>query len=162
MNFRRAVNTIESVPANVTQPSPDSAASRIARGPKAETCTGTSSVTFNIPFSGLRKRTRRIVPSVWNSAVPPVSIVRTTPMYSSMSASFCAGRPIVLRPVKPVPTPKTTRPGASAFSEAKPFAATGAIRFVGMSTPVASLMRDVCSAASAIATNTSVYSSCES
>jgi hypothetical protein len=40
--------------------------------------------------------------------------------------------------VNPVPTPQSMRPGASAFSVASAFAATGAIRFEGMSTPVAS------------------------
>ena len=37
----------------------------------------------------------------------------------------------MFRPVNPVPTPKMMRPGARAFSDANPFAATGAMRFVG-------------------------------
>src|SRR6266480_1514959 len=53
-----------------------------------------------------------------------------------MSASLTAPSPIARRPVKPVPTPKSIRPGASLLSEAKALAATGAIRFDGMSTPV--------------------------
>ena len=44
---------------------------------------------------------------------------------------------MVRRPVKPVPTPKSTRPGARAFRVAKAFAVTGAIRFEGIRTPVA-------------------------
>ena len=51
------------------------------------------------------------------------------------------------------------RPGASAFSDASAQAATGAIRFDGISTPVQSLMREVCIAAAAMATNTSAFRS---
>ncbi len=79
-------------------------------------------------------------------------------MYSSMSASFTAPRPMVRRPVKPVLTPNTMRPGASLFSEAKAVAATGAIRLDGISTPVPSLMRVVFIAAAAMATNGSALS----
>ena len=61
-------------------------------------------------------------------------------MYSSMSASFTAPRPMVRRPVKPVLMPNTMRPGASLFSEAKALAATGAMRLDGISTPVPSLI----------------------
>src|SRR5262245_41077099 len=39
-------------------------------------------------------------------------------MYASRSAKRKAPRPIARRPVKPVPTPKSMRPGASLLSEA--------------------------------------------
>jgi len=51
------------------------------------------------------------------------------------------------------------RPGASAFSAASPLAATGAIRFDGVSTPVARMIRSVLTAAAPIATNISALSS---
>jgi hypothetical protein len=41
--------------------------------------------------------------------------------------------PMVFRPVKPVPTPKSIRPGASLFSDASALAVTGAMRFEGIS-----------------------------
>ena len=72
------------------------------------------------------------------------------------------GKPIVLRAVNPVPTPKSTRPGASLSSVAKPLAAAGAMRLVGTRTPVPSRIRLVRTAASAIDTNTSATSICVS
>jgi hypothetical protein len=65
---------------------------------------------------------------------------------------------MVRRAVKPVPIPQTTRPGASRLSEASAFAATGAIRFEGIITPVPRRMRDVRTAAAAIATKGSAQS----
>ena len=50
------------------------------------------------------------------------------------------------------------RPGASAFSDASALAATGAMRFEGIRTPVASRIFDVCTAAAPIATNMSALS----
>ena len=82
----------------------------------------------------------------------------TTRMYSSMSDCFMAPRPMVRRPVKPVPTPKSIRPGASRFSEAKALAVTGAMRLVGISTPVPRRMREVCTAAAPMATKQSAQS----
>ena len=64
--------------------------------------------------------------------------------------------------MKPVPTPKSIRPGASAFNDANAAAATGAMRFDGTSTPVPRRMRDVCIAAAAIATKQSAQSICVS
>jgi len=61
-------------------------------------------------------------------------------------------------PVKPVPTPKSIRPGASLFNDAKAFAATGASRFDGINTPVPRRILVVLIAAAAIATNGSVLS----
>ncbi len=58
-------------------------------------------------------------------------------MYSAIADSFTGPSPIVLRAVLPVEMPKSTRPGASAFTEASAFAATGAMRLLGISTPVA-------------------------
>jgi len=66
---------------------------------------------------------------------------------------------MVRRPVKPVPTPKSIRPGASLFRVARPLAATGEMRFEGMRTPVPSRILLVDRAASAIQTNTSGFSS---
>src|SRR5712671_6649679 len=43
-------------------------------------------------------------------------------MYSSMSASLTAPRPIARRAEKPVPMPKSMRPGASPFNVANAFA----------------------------------------
>ncbi len=75
-----------------------------------------------------------------------------------MSASLTAPSPIARLPVKPVPMPKSIRPGASLLSEAKALALTAASRFDGMSTPVPSRMRVVFIAAAAIATNGSALS----
>jgi hypothetical protein len=61
--------------------------------------------------------------------------------------------------VKPVDAPKTIRPGARALSEARPLAATGAMRFDGISTPAQSLILEVFMAAAPMATNTSAFSS---
>ena len=69
---------------------------------------------------------------------------------------------MVLRAVNPVPTPKSTRPGASFPSVARPLAAAGAMRLVGTSTPVPSRMRLVLVAARAIETKTSAQSICVS
>jgi hypothetical protein len=80
-------------------------------------------------------------------------------MYCSSRLSVIAGRPMVRRPVKPVPTAKSMRPGASALSEASALAVTGAIRFEGISTPVPSRMREVCIAAAPMATNSSALRS---
>ena len=82
----------------------------------------------------------------------------TTRMYSAISDSLIAPSPIVRRPVKPVPTPKSMRPGANRFNEANPLAVTGAIRLDGISTPVPSRIRDVCTAAAPIATKQSAQS----
>ncbi len=75
-----------------------------------------------------------------------------------MSASLTAPSPIARRPVKPVPMPKSIRPGASPLSEAKALAATGAIRFDGIRTPVPRRILVVFIAAAAIATNGSALS----
>ena len=87
-------------------------------GPCAATCSGIGSVTLMTPSSGLRKRIFRRFPSKVHSSVSPASRPRTTRTYSSMSASFTGPRPIVRRAVKPVPMPKSMRPGASAFRRA--------------------------------------------
>src|SRR3954469_5833469 len=83
-------------------------------------------------------------------------------MYSSISASFIAPRPIARRAENPVPTPKSIRPGASPFSVAKALAVTAAMRFDGTSTPVPSRMREVFSAAAAIETKQSAVIICVS
>jgi hypothetical protein len=61
--------------------------------------------------------------------------------------------------VNPVEIPKSMRPGASAFSDARALAATGAMRLEGISTPVARRIREVCTAAAPMATNTSALRS---
>ena len=73
-----------------------------------------------------------------------------------------APKPIARRAVKPVPTPKSMRPGASLFSVASALAVTGAMRFDGTSTPVPSRMRLVLTAAAPIATKQSALSICVS
>ena len=69
---------------------------------------------------------------------------------------------MVRRAVNPVEMPKSMRPGASALSDASALAATGAMRFEGISTPVPRRIRDVCTAAAPIATNMSALSICVS
>ena len=86
----------------------------------------------------------------------------TTRTYSSKSANLTAPSPIARRPVNPVPTPKSIRPGANLFSDAKALAVTGAMRFDGISTPVPSRIFVVFIAAAAIATNGSALSICVS
>jgi hypothetical protein len=73
-----------------------------------------------------------------------------------------APRPIARRAVKPVPIPKSIRPGASLLSEAKALAAAGAMRFDGTRTPVPRRIHVVFIAAAAIATNGSALSICVS
>ena len=114
------------------------------------------------PTSGFRNRIFRRLSSKVHSSVWPASSPRTTRMYSSIAASFTGRSPIVRRAVKPVETPKSIRPGARALRLASPLAATGAMRFDGMSTPVPRRIVAVCMAAAAIATNTSALSSCVS
>jgi hypothetical protein len=55
-----------------------------------------------------------------------------------MSLTLIAPKPIARRAVKPVPTPKSMRPGASWFRLASALAVTGAMRLDGTSTPVPS------------------------
>ncbi len=86
----------------------------------------------------------------------------TTRIYSSMSSIAIAPRPMARRAVKPVPTPKSIRPGASLLSEAKALAATAAMRFDGTSTPVPRRMRLVFTAAAPMATKQSALSICVS
>ena len=69
---------------------------------------------------------------------------------------------MVRRPVKPVPTPMSMRPGASALRLARAFAATGASLLVGMSTPVPSRIRSVFIAAAVMETKRSALMSWES
>jgi hypothetical protein len=66
-----------------------------------------------------------------------------------------APSPIARRAEKPVPTPKSMRPGAIAFRVAKALAVTAAMRFEGTRTPVPRRMREVFSAAAPIATKQS-------
>jgi hypothetical protein len=74
---------------------------------------------------------------------------------SSISASFIAPRPIARRAEKPVPTPKSIRPGARPLSVAKALAVTAARRFDGTRTPVPSRIFEVFTAAAPIATKQS-------
>ena len=83
-------------------------------------------------------------------------------IYSSISASRTAPSPIARLPVKPVPIPKSIRPGANLFNDANALAATAASRFDGIKTPVPSRIVVVFSAAAAIATNGSALSICVS
>ncbi len=79
-----------------------------------------------------------------------------------MSASFIAPSPIARRAEKPVPTPKSIRPGANWLSVANALAVTAAMRFDGTSTPVPRRMREVFTAAAPIATKQSAVSICVS
>ena len=117
---------------------------------------------MNTSSSGLRKRIFRRLPSNVHSTISRASRRWTIWMYAFMSSSFTGPSPIARRAVKPVETPKSIRPGASAFSEASALAATGAIRLDGMSTPVANRMREVCTAQAPMATNMSALSICVS
>ena len=75
-----------------------------------------------------------------------------------MSLSLMAPKPMARRAVKPVPTPKSMRPGASWLSVASALAVTGAMRLDGTSTPVPSRMRLVWTAAAPMATKQSALS----
>src|SRR5262249_2030835 len=66
------------------------------------------------------------------------------------------------RAVKPVPMPKSIRPGAIPFNVAKALAVTAAMRFDGTRTPVPRRIREVLSAAAAIATKQSPVIICVS
>ena len=79
-----------------------------------------------------------------------------------MSASFIAPSPIARRAEKPVPTPKSMRPGARPFNVANALAVTAAMRFDGTSTPVPRRIFEVFSAAAAIATKGSAVIICVS
>ncbi len=87
-----------------------------------------------------------------DSTSSPRSSLRTISTYARSRSTGIGGRPIVLRPVKPVPTPRIARPGASRLIVAIECAVTGSIRFDGIATPVPSLIRFVFSAASAMQT----------
>ena len=79
-----------------------------------------------------------------------------------MSLIFIAPKPMARRAVKPVPTPKSMRPGASWFSVAMALAVTGAMRLDGTSTPVPSRILRVWTAAAPMATKQSAFSICVS
>src|SRR6266567_3433538 len=83
-------------------------------------------------------------------------------MYSSISASLMALSPMARRAEKPVPMPKSMRPGASPLSVANALAVTAAMRLEGTRTPVPSRMREVLRAAAAIATKQSPVIICVS
>ena len=72
-----------------------------------------------------------------------------------MSASFIDPKPMARRAEKPVPTPKSRRPGAIAFKVAKALAVTAAMRLDGTSTPVPRRIFDVFIAAAPMATKQS-------
>ena len=79
-----------------------------------------------------------------------------------MSLILMAPKPMARRAVKPVPTPKSMRPGARLLSVASALAATGAMRLDGTSTPVPRRMRCVLTAAAPMATKQSALSICVS
>src|SRR6516164_6757663 len=149
-------------PAVAIQPAPSFVVNARDRGPEAATQSGIVSRVLIRPSSGLSNRISRLFRSSSTSTVSPRNNDMTMRMYSSMSASLIAPSPIARLPVKPVPTPKSIRPGANLFSEAKALAVTGAIRCEGISTPVPSRIFVVFTAAAAIATNGSALSICVS
>src|SRR5579875_170362 len=114
------------------------------------------------PISGLRNLILCGLPSACHSTVSPASRPMTTRMYSAMSASLMRFKPMVRRPVKPVETPNSMRPGASWLSEPRALAVTAGMRFDGISTPVVSLIDLVTIAAAPIATKRSALRSCVS
>ena len=75
-----------------------------------------------------------------------------------MSLTLIAPNPMARRAVKPVPMPKSMRPGASWLSVASALAVTGAMRLDGTSTPVPRRMRRVLTAAAPMATKQSALS----
>ena len=89
-----------------------------------------------------RLRAERVV-RVLNLALPmldPQQRVQLAKSIEVRSASFIAESPIARRAEKPVPTPKSIRPGAIAFKVAKAQAVTAGIRLVGTRTPEPSRM----------------------
>ena len=140
------------------QPAPSFAVKARARGPEAAIQSGIGSRVLISPSFGFSKRINRRFFSISASTVSPRNNAMTTRTYSSMSASLTAPSPIARLPVKPVPTPKSIRPGANLFNEAKAFAVAGGMRFDGISTPVPSRILVVFNAAAAIATNGSALS----
>ena len=88
--------------------------------------------------------------------VSPASSDRTAPMWSRMSFHRKGFWPIARRPVKPLPTPITTRSGPTMSTNvAIADAVTIGWRSDGISTPGPSVMRDVRAPASASVIHTS-------
>src|SRR5271165_833537 len=155
---RSAATAPSTLPAGLIQPASSFAVSARARGPPAARYSGIGSRVLIRPRSGFKNRIRRRLPSISVSTVSSRNSAVRTRIYFSISASVIAPSPIARRPVKPVPTPKSIRPGANLFNEAKALAATAARRFDGISTPVPRRMRVVLIAATAMATNGSALS----
>ena len=133
-----AATAFATFPLGMIQSAPRAAVARRARGPLAETWIGIGSAMLKTLISGLRNLIFRRCPSNCHSTISPRNRARTMRTYSCMSASLTGPRPTVLRAVLPVETPKSIRPGARALTEARALAATGAMRFDGISTPVPS------------------------
>ena len=136
------------LPVACTRPAPSFGGEPARRaGPIAETCSGIGSSRLIAPISGFRNRIFRRCPRRPTRASRRrggrARRGRTRPCPRASPARA----PCVRRAVKPVEMPKSMRPGASAFSVASALAATGAMRFDGISTPVASRIVDVCTAA---------------
>jgi hypothetical protein len=157
-----AATAASTSPAVAIHPAPSFAVKARARGPEAATQSGIGSRVLIRPSSGLSSRISRFFRAISASTASPRNNAMTTRTYPSMSASLIAPSPIARLPVKPVPIPKSIRPGANLFSEAKALAVTGAIRFDGTSTQVPSRILRVLIAAAAIATNGSALSICVS
>ena len=110
------------------QPAPSFAVSARARGPEAATYSRIGSRGVDQPEFGVEQPD--LPPLALDLGLDRLARATapcTTRMYSSISSSFIAPSPIARRPVKPVPTPKSIRPGASLFSEAKALAVTAAM-----------------------------------
>ena len=124
------------LPVACTRPAPSLAVSRRARGPIAATCRGIGSSRLTAPTSGFRKRISSCPSNVHRESRWRGGRARRGRILPCRRAS--PGRaPCVRRAVKPVEMPKSMRPGASAFRLARALAVTGAMRFEGISTPVA-------------------------
>jgi len=99
--------------------------------------------------SRIWKRIGCVSPSDVCATSSPRRSARTTSTYSRNGASFIGLRPSIRIPVWPVPSPRKQRPGAIRLMVAIPFAATGARRSPGTTTPVPIRMVRVACAASA-------------
>jgi len=139
-------------------PSPSSFATRSPLGPFAATRTGTPiGCSGRNPAGGIICTTD---PST--STCSPRSRARSRRTYSSTSDHGNGSWPRVMRPVKPVPTAATVRPGARLSSVAMAVACVSTCRKLGIRTAGPRPMRSVRSATRASATHTSGYSAGES
>ena len=139
-------------------PSPSCFATCSPRGPLAATRIGTPIGRAGTnPAGGIICMTD---PST--STCSPASKARSWRRYSSTAAQGNGLWPSAMRPVNPVPTAATVRPGARLSSVAIAIACASTWRRLGIRTAGPSPMRPVRSATRASVTHTSGYSAGES